>query len=215
MKSASVLLVALVGTAAVAAAVMPASMHPMEASARALQAACQSSSASQCQDQYRACIREAGTPDQTTMCQCYARLGNCLNNANCLNGTNENLANVYCRNGDSYCCSQHGEFEGCGENQFSRGVSSMCICEMGFTGTHCNASATATTCSADASCGACPKCCKNYKKETCEACIQAECHGTCSATPSKCTVCAGCCRSYLEGNQMDCNVCVEDECTHH
>eukprot|EP00441_Pelagodinium_beii_P047438 CAMPEP_0197624792 /NCGR_PEP_ID=MMETSP1338-20131121/4333_1 /TAXON_ID=43686 ORGANISM="Pelagodinium beii, Strain RCC1491" /NCGR_SAMPLE_ID=MMETSP1338 /ASSEMBLY_ACC=CAM_ASM_000754 /LENGTH=223 /DNA_ID=CAMNT_0043195021 /DNA_START=54 /DNA_END=725 /DNA_ORIENTATION=+ len=177
----------------------------------ALASSCSLSSARQCSISQSQCLSALPSDDKSGVCACFQQLGNCLHNAGCLNGTYEDLHDQYCEVGDSYCCSEHGEFNGCGVRDDFSG-SELCLCEQLYGGTYCNT--TNAVCSSGSSCNVCSTCCRDYSGDTCDACVQDECDQNVCSDDSSCSVCSGCCKSYLSGPdvQADCNICVEQVC---
>lgn len=185
------------------------------------------------------CLSALPSDDKSGVCACFQQLGNCLHNAGCLNGTYEDLHDQYCEVGDSYCCSEHGEFNGCGVVSLAKNIlffggpmnltikcltnpvpkqrddfsgSELCLCEQLYGGTYCNT--TNAVCSSGSSCNVCSTCCRDYSGDTCDACVQDECDQNVCSDDSSCSVCSSCCKSYLSGPdvQADCNICVEQVC---
>ena len=184
-------------------------LHAIMSTARELTAVCTQTAARNCALTQSACIQNLPHDDQSGVCACFQGLGNCLHKAGCLNGTYEDLHTQYCETGDSYCCNNHGEFDGCGERWQFTGQE-MCQCEELYSGTFCNT--TSANCAKGASCTVCSACCKGYTQDTCDSCVAYECDRNVCNAGASCTACPACCKSYLEGHQADCNICVEMEC---
>ena len=172
-------------------------------------AACPKAAAHNCALAQSMCMQHVPHGDQGSMCSCFQHLGICLRNAGCLNGANENLQTKYCETGDSYCCNNRGEFNGCGTRWPFTGRE-MCRCEEPYGGIFCNT--TSANCATGASCTVCSACCKGYTQDTCNECVSHECDRNVCNAGASCTACPACCKSYLEGPQADCNICVETEC---
>lgn len=186
-------------------------IRALEETSMFLTQSCSLSAARDCALAQTACLENVPHDQQQEgVCDCYQSLGKCLHTAHCFNGTYEDLHTQYCITGDSYCCSSHGEINGCGE-RLNFNTTALCACEDLYGGTYCNT--TSATCSSDnTKCNVCSICCKDYSQDTCDSCVAYECDRNVCTDSDACTTCGACCKSYLTDQPADCNLCVEDEC---